>query len=102
MNVKQAHADWIEIPKLQGAGKLKYQLWVDAEGRLYVQIKENTASGTFSALLFSVSKYSSIRNSNASIGMPVGFDLVTRVYRKSENENDGGFLKAVLRHLLPE
>jgi len=100
--MKQIQTAIAEAPKLEGSGKLKYQLWVDGDGRLYVQIEDNAAAGTFSELLFSVSEYSSVRNKAESIGQPVGYDLVKKLQRASANTNDGAFLKAVLRHLLPE
>ena len=98
--MKQIQTAIAEAPKLEGSGKLKYQLWVDGEGNLYVQIEDNAAAGT--ELLFSVSEYSSVRNKTESIGQPVGYDLVKNMQRASANTNDGAFLKAVLRHLLPE
>ena len=89
-----------EAPKLEGSGKLKYQLWVDGSGSLYVQIEENAAAGTFSPLLFPVAKYAPERNSAQSIGQPVGLDLAGEAEQVSANTNDGAFLKAALRHLL--
>lgn len=100
--MKQIQSAVGEAPKLEGYGNLKYRLWVNGEGNLYVQIEDNIAAGTFTELLFSVSKYASVRNNTASIGKPDGYDLVKNMERISENTNDGAFLKAVLRHLLPE
>ncbi len=100
--MKQVQSAIEEAPKIEGSGKLKYRLWVDCEGNLYVQIEDNAAAGTFSELLFSVSKYASVRNKPGSIGQPVGYDLGKNEERASANTNDGAFLKAVLRHLLPE
>lgn len=99
--MKQIQSAIAEAPKLEGGGKLKYRLWVDGEGNLYVQIEDNAAAGTFSKLLFSESKYSSVRENTESIGQPVGYDLAEGKQRVSTNTNDGAFLKAVLRHLLP-
>lgn len=100
--MKQVQSAIEEAPKIEGSGKLKYRLWVDSEGNLYVQIEDNPAAGTFSELLFSVPKYASVRNKPGSIGQPVGYDLAKNGERTSANTNDGAFLKAVLRHLLPE
>ena len=99
--MKQIQSAIAEAPKLEGSGKLKYLLWVDGEGNLYVQIENNAAAGTFSELLFSVSKYASARENAESIGQPVGYDIAKSQQRVSANTNDGAFLKAVLRHLLP-
>jgi len=98
--LKQIHLTNNEAPKFEGSGKLKYQLWVDSSGRLYVRIEENAATGTFTPLLFSVVEYADQRNSTKSINKPVGLDLNGALRRESENNNDGAFLKAVLRHLL--
>lgn len=91
-----------QIPLFRAtAGNIEYLLWVDGNGELYVQFDKNNSSGTFSTLLFSVSKYASQRNSTASIGLPDGFDLSSNCQMTSKNNNDGGFLKTVLRNLLP-
>ncbi|MEI7590527.1 MAG: hypothetical protein WCJ49_04380 [Deltaproteobacteria bacterium] len=100
--MKQIQSAVAEAQKIEGSGKLKYRIWVDGEGDLYVQIEDNAAAGTFSEMLFSVSKYATVRKNTASIGQPVGYDLTNREQRVSANKNDGAFLKAVLRHLLPE
>lgn len=100
--MKQIQSAIEEAPKIEGGGKLKYRLWVNGEGNLYVQIEDNAAAGTFSELLFSVSTYASLRNRNESIGQPSGYDIASGQQRVSANTNDSAFLKAVLRHLLPE
>ena len=99
--MKQIQSAIEEAPKLEGSGKLKYRLWIDGQGNLYVQIEDNAAAGTFSELLFSVSNYASVRDNTKSIGQPLGYDLANGQQRVSANTNDGAFLKAVLRHLLP-
>ena len=98
--MKLIHITNNEALKLGGAGAIKYQLWVDSGGSLYVQVEENAAVGTFSPLLFPVAKYAPERNSAQSIGYPVGLDLAGKAERASANNNDGAFLKAALRHLL--
>lgn len=100
--MKQIQSAIAEAPKLEGSGKLKYRIWVDGDGNLYVQIEDNAAAGTFSEMLFSMSKYAPARKNTESIGQPVGYDLVKNEQRVSANTNDGAFLKAALRHLLPE
>lgn len=98
--MKQIKSFVAEAPKLRGAGKIKYGLWLDGCGNLYVQLNENTESGTRSHLLFSVSQYASVRNTTKSITQPNGYDLTDKVWKTSNNRNDGAFLKAVLLHLL--
>lgn len=96
--MRQIHITNNEAPKLGGTGTLRYQLWVDDVGSFYVQVTENSDKGSFSALLFSVAEYAPVRNK--SIDKPCGLDLARGAERKSGNNDDGGFLKAVLRHLL--
>jgi hypothetical protein len=102
MKMKQIQSAIAEAPKLQGIGKLKYRIWVDGEGNLYVQIEDNAGAGTFSDMLFSVSKYAPVRKSPELIDRPIGYDISRNEHRSSANTNDSGFLKAVLCHLLPE
>ncbi|SEG24434.1 hypothetical protein [Nitrosomonas ureae] len=88
-------------PKIEGQGHIRYRLWVDEKGNLYVQFENNAESGTFSNLLFSVSKYESERNSDKALRNLKGYDSISKSFKFSGNNNDGAFLKAVLRHLLP-
>lgn len=99
--MKQIQGAIGDAPKLANTGSIKYQLWVDDLGSLYVQLTDNNNSGTFSELLFSVSKYASKRNTSESISQPTGYDLADKSLKTSSNNNDGAFLKAVLLHLLP-
>lgn len=77
---------------------LEYHLWVDNGGSFYVQITKNSDGGTFSPWLFSVAEYAS--NRKGTIDKPFGLDQTNGGERKSGNNNDGGFLKALLCHLL--
>lgn len=88
-------------PKLEGQGDIKYCLWVDSKGALYVQIVENSSSGTFSKCLFSVSKYLFLRNCTDKLSSLEGFDISTNKVIPVEGNNNGAFLKAILRNLLP-
>lgn len=99
--MKQIHITNNEAPKLGGVGTLKYQLWVDGSGTLYVQIVENSEEGTFSHWRFPVAKYAPARNDTKSLGPLVGFDEAGKE-QEGINSNDNTFLKAVLRHLLDE
>ena len=85
--------------KLRGEDYIDYFLWVDGCGSLYVQICHNDKTGTFSKLLFAVSQYAAAYKTNASIGHPVGYNLVAKNWEASKNDNSA-FLKAVLRDLL--
>jgi hypothetical protein len=85
-------------PKIGGVGTLEYQLWVDDGGSFYVQITKNSDGGRLSPWLFSVAEYAS--NRKGTIGKPFGLDEANGGERKSGNNNDGGFLRAVLLHLL--
>lgn len=89
-------------PKLSGTGDIKYCLWVDNAGGLYVQIIENKASGTFSKHLFSVAKYQSLRASTIALGKLEAYSLERNKLEEVEDNNNGAFLKAVLKNLLPE
>lgn len=99
--MKQIHITNNEAPKLGGVGKLKYQLWVDSCGNIFVQIVENPEKGTFSKWRFPVAKYASACNGTKSLGPLVGFDEEGKEQNQEGiNSNDDAFLKAVLRHLL--
>ena len=96
MNIKQLD-DFI-----RNTGEITYQLWIDDHGSLYLQFKGRRNNGKFSKkLLFSVSQYAGMRNSDKSIGFPTGYHLNKKYWKVTGNKNDGGFLKDVLRHLLP-
>lgn len=94
-----------KAPKIGGQGHVHYEIWHDENGVLYVRMNANEINtvtpGTFSGLLYSVSKYMNIRNSYEELSGLEGFDLEQRCIRQNKDNNDGGFLKAVLRHLLP-
>ena len=96
--MKQIHITNNEAPKCGGSGTLKYQLWVNDSGNLYVEITGNSDGGSFSKLLFSAAQYAPARSK--TIDKPFGLDLASRKERKSANNDDGAFLKAVLLHLL--
>ena len=91
----------ISAPKLSKTGSIKYCLWVDEIGSLYVQMIENEDSGTFSNHLFSVSKYQSERRSTKALGSLEAFNIGNNTFEKVDDNNNGAFLKAVLIHLLP-
>lgn len=99
--MKQVESFVAEAQKLSGTGKVKYGLWVDSSGNLYVQLLENEGSGTFSKYLFSASKYASLRDGIKPIDQLNGYDLSDKSWKDSGNNDDIGFLEAVLRHLLP-
>lgn len=102
--MKQISNYYADAEKISCNGTIRYCLWVDDTGNLYVQFEENkanaTSPGTFTSLLFSVTEYASIRHSNADIGHPTGFDAKDETRKTASGNNNGAFLKAVLRHLL--
>lgn len=89
-------------PKLRGDGGIEYCLWVDISGGLYVQILGNDASGSFSKYLFSVSKYESIREASEVLDSLEVYNIESKKIEIVKDRNNSGFLKAVLRKLLPD
>jgi len=87
--------------KSSGSGELKYCLWLDNEGGLFIQMLENSTSGEFSKHLFSVSKYISKIINNEILEPLVGFNVRTNEFIQVENNNNSSFLKAILTNLLP-
>ena len=88
--------------KIEGHGDIEYCLWNDAQGEQYIQFIDNQNSGTCSNLLFSVSKYEDKRFQHAALGELKGYDVKTGKSALAEDNNNGAFLKAVLRNLLPK
>jgi hypothetical protein len=86
-------------------GSLEYCLWTDANGALYVQIVRNRTNtqkpGTHSKLLFRVSAYLNDRYLENELPVIRGINPETFREETSENNDDSGFIKAILRHLLP-
>jgi hypothetical protein len=72
--------------KIQGHDNIEYCLWFDKDGEAYVQMINNENSGTYSSLLFSVSKYAALKDKNKKINIV---------------EGNGAFIKAILRSFLP-
>lgn len=103
--MKQIANYFANAEKISGNGTIRYCLWVDDAGKLYVQFAENEVNaaspGTFTSLLFSVTEYASIRDSNSNIGNLIGLDASDGTRMTASDNNNGAFLKAVLRHLLP-
>lgn len=91
--------------KIKGNGPVEYELWFDENGTPHVRIVSNkivtNEPGTFSKLLFSVNEYAHLRNLNSDISPVHGYDLITKTIIQSKNNDDGAFLKAILRDLLP-
>ena len=88
------------------AGHLEYGLWTDEDGALYVQILQNLTHagepGTHSKLLFRVSDYLSSRHAADAIKNLRGLNPEKEFAPEfCRNNDDAGFLKAVIRHLLP-
>jgi len=104
MSMKKIEGFIASAPKTKGNGEIKYCLWVNEAGNktcnLHVQIIDNDGDGTYSKNLFSVSEYLSYRNSNENPDQLKGLNVEKNIPEVSNNNNDIGFLKAVLRHLL--
>jgi len=87
------------------AGYIKYSLWIDADGALYVQITENMINtdhpGTHSKLLFKVSEYTRYIDSDNAIEAVSGLNIETGSWEISSDNNDRGFIRAILRQLFP-
>jgi hypothetical protein len=88
-------------PKIK-SGEIEYCLWTDHDGALYVQIIKNVTEtktpGTHSNLLFRVSDY---LNAETTPSILRGFNPETLTEETSRDNNDAGFVKAVLKHLFP-
>jgi hypothetical protein len=86
-------------------GQIVYELWVDEHGELFVRFNDNDVNtdrpGTFSSILYPVKEYANKRNSKENIGHPTGIDMTTKKAVTPSDNNNGSFLKAVLRDLLP-
>lgn len=104
MSMKKIEGFIWSAPKSKENGEIKYCLWVNETGNetceLYVQIIDNDGGGTYSKNLFSVSEYQPYRNSNENPDQLKFFNVEKKEHDVSNNNNDIGFLKAVLRHLL--
>lgn len=89
--------------KIKTADHIKYKLWFDENNKLYVQMVENEDGGSFSTLAFSVVRYAPRRHSRNVLKGLEGYNLITgKLEERNDNEednNNGAFLKAVLRHL---
>jgi hypothetical protein len=89
-------------PKLLGQGHIRYQLWADEDTNyeLYVQIVDNERTGSFSDSSFRVADYAHTRNSDEPLTHLRGYNPQTGEKVEVRDNNNGGFLKAILRHLL--
>lgn len=94
-------------PKLSGNGCVHYELWFDTQGAAYLRITDNfpdfseVKPGTHSRHLYSLSDYAPKRSSNEALGELDAYDLVDKQMVTVKDNNNGGFLKAALRDLLP-
>lgn len=100
--MKEIGTETFSASKVSQTGSIEYCLWVDSVGGLYFQIIGNEASGTFSNYLFSVSKYQSERASTKALGGLEAYNIETKKHEIVKDNNNGAFLKAVLRNLLPQ
>ncbi|WP_345860605.1 hypothetical protein [Shewanella algae] len=94
--------------KISGNGHVYYELWFNTEGAAYVRITENLPDfsevkpGTHSRHLYSLAAYAPVRFLNKALGELEAYDLVEEKIVVVKDNNNGGFLKAALRDLLPK
>jgi hypothetical protein len=88
-------------PKSQ-VGQIEYCLWTDDSGALYVQMITNIIQaekpGTHSNFLFRVSDF---LNSETAPTEIYGMNPETFVKEVLKDNNNIGFIKAVIKHLIP-
>ena len=102
MNIKRIDS-YIGIASKLSTGKpFDYYIWEKENGSLYVQFSRNRSRGKFSKFLFSVTEYQDQRKDFAAIGQLRGYDIERKKFRSADNNNNGAFLKAVLRHLFAD
>lgn len=94
-----------EAPKIKGRGSIRYHLWTNDRGALYVQLSSNeidtTSPGTLDQYLFPVAQYIDSRCEESQLNVTEGLRFESGSLEKIENNNTSAFLKAVLRHLFP-
>lgn len=94
-----------KAPKQNGGGHIEYELLVDEHGEFFVKFIgnkiETECPGTFSAVCFPVRRYAEKRNTDENIGHPTGINEGSGKEVTPPDNNNGAFLKAVLRDLLP-
>ncbi|MEO3735153.1 hypothetical protein [Shewanella baltica] len=94
--------------KISGNGYVYYELWFNTEGAAYVRLTENlpdfseVKAGTHSMHLYSLAVYAPTRFLNHALGELEAYDLVEKKNVVVKDNNNGGFLKAALRDLLPK
>ncbi len=88
--------------KLSTGKPFYYCVWENENGEPYVQFSRNRSRGKFSKCLFSVAEYKDQRKDFAAIGQLRGYDLETKKFCSVDNNNNGAFLKAALRHLFAD
>lgn len=92
-------------PKTNGSGTIMYVLWFDDNGATYVQMSENQIDtetpGTFSNFVFPIAKHAQERHLDSALTITKGYNLNTSKLEEVSDNNNSGFLKAVLLHLLP-
>ena len=98
--------NFVASTRKANSGTLDYCLWVSDEGALYVQIVFNHTDtkkpGTHSNLLFPVSKYACLENTDKTFKKIHGINPSTLLEEVSNDNNDAGFIKAIIGSLLPQ
>jgi len=87
------------------SGSLSYCLWVSDEGALYVQIDSNNTDTnnpvSHSNLIFKVSDYACLSNTDKAFKEMRGINPINFSEEASKNKNDPGFVKAIIKNMLP-
>lgn len=104
--MKQLENHTGSAPKIGGGGNLEYALWVDEYGVLFIQILKNvietTKPGTHTKLLLRASDYLDERYDTGDYASIWGINPATLQNEEETDNNNSGFIKAILRHLFPK
>lgn len=88
-----------QAKKSQGDTLLTYELYVDDQTwDIYVKI-DNESSGSVNTNLFLVKEYYDLRDSKKSLNSVNVYDIDTGIQKLVDDNNNGSFLKSVLKEL---
>ena len=94
-----------KAPKVKLKGLIRYNLWTNDQGALYVQMFENDVDtehpGTLNNYLFPIAEHIHDRCSDSKLDVTQGLSVDTLKLVNVKNNNTSAFLKAVLRQLFP-
>lgn len=92
--------------KLRGEGSLDFALLIDEAGVLFIQILKNELPdakkpGTHTKLILRVSDYINERFIEGGYASIKGINPEKNQYQEEADNNNSGFIKAILQHLFP-